>query len=132
DHRVADAVLHARERVEELELEQDLGLRAVDGGGAVEPDEGRATDDLGNVVVDTGHVRDGFGLDENQPDWSGRKRRSKSWRSRSTTSEARGPARVKVTSSPGPAARRSRSRRSLASATASRQKAVTGPEFRAA
>jgi len=55
DHGVADAVLHAGERIEELELEEHLGDRAVGGGGAVEADEGRIADGFGDVVVDTSH-----------------------------------------------------------------------------
>jgi hypothetical protein len=53
---IADAVLDAREGVEELELEQDLGLRAVGGCGAVEAHERRVADRFGDVVVYLGHV----------------------------------------------------------------------------
>jgi hypothetical protein len=56
DHREADAVLDARERVEELELEEDLRLRAVGGRRPVEAHERRVADRFGDVVVYLGHV----------------------------------------------------------------------------
>jgi hypothetical protein len=55
DHREADAVLDAREGVEEFQLEQDLRLGAVGGRGAVQAHEGGVADGLGDVVVYLGH-----------------------------------------------------------------------------
>ncbi len=60
DHGEADPVLDAREGVEELQLEQDLRLRAVGGCGPVEADERRVADRFGDVVVYLGHL--GCGL----------------------------------------------------------------------
>jgi len=60
DHGEADAVLDARERVEELELEQYLGLRPVGGRRPVQADERRVADRLRDVVVYLGHM--GCGL----------------------------------------------------------------------
>ena len=53
DHRHGDAVLDAAGRIEELELGGDPGTRTV--GHVAQPDEGRATDQLGDVVRDA-HV----------------------------------------------------------------------------
>ena len=53
DDADAEAVLHARGGVVELELGEDGRLGAV--GHAVQPHERRATEDLGDVVEDLGH-----------------------------------------------------------------------------
>ena len=55
NHGHADAVLDAGERVEELQLEQDVRDRAVGPRGALEPDERGVADGLGDVVEDAGH-----------------------------------------------------------------------------
>ena len=54
DHRGADAVLHAAQRVEELGLERDCRVDA--GRDALQLDQRRAADGLGDVLMD-GHVR---------------------------------------------------------------------------
>ena len=59
DHRHADAVLDAGDRVEEFELGQEVGDDALFLGELVEPDERRVADRLGDRVVDasaTGNV----------------------------------------------------------------------------
>ena len=68
DHGEADAVLHAGERVEELEFEGDLGDGAVLFGGAIEADEWRVADGLGDVVVYFAH---GIGWMEGNCLWAG-------------------------------------------------------------
>jgi hypothetical protein len=55
DHGRADAVLHAAERVEELELQQHVGEGAVGLGGAVETDERRVADRVNDGVIYLGH-----------------------------------------------------------------------------
>src|SRR5690606_19817692 len=55
DHRVADAILDARKRIEELELEQDVRLRSMLLRGPVEAHERRIANGFGDVVVDAGH-----------------------------------------------------------------------------
>src|SRR5690606_27827195 len=55
NHRETDAVLHGRERVEEFELEQNFGLGAMGGGGAVETNQRGVPNGLSDVVEDTGH-----------------------------------------------------------------------------
>ena len=57
DHGEPDAVLHARERIEKLEFEQDLRLRTVCGRGAVEPHERGVADRFRDVVVYFSHGR---------------------------------------------------------------------------
>ncbi len=52
DHRHADAVLDRRQRVEELELHQNVGLRIRLLGDLGEPHQRRVPDRLGDVVVD--------------------------------------------------------------------------------
>ena len=56
NHRHADAVLDAAERVEELALEEDRGRQA--GGDLVEPDQRGATDSFDDVVVNASHKND--------------------------------------------------------------------------
>jgi len=55
DHREADAVFDAGERVEELEFEDDVREGAVRGRRAVEAHERSVADGIGDVVVDFGH-----------------------------------------------------------------------------
>ena len=62
DDRDADAVLHAGERVEELEFEGDLGDGAVLFGGAIEADEWRVADGLGMSLYILLMVLDGWKL----------------------------------------------------------------------
>ena len=52
DHRDADAVLDAGDRVEEFELGQKIGADALFLGQFVEPDERRIADRLGDRIVD--------------------------------------------------------------------------------
>jgi hypothetical protein len=52
DHVDADTVLHARDRVEEFELEQDFGIDAPLLGEPVEAHERRVADGLGDRAVD--------------------------------------------------------------------------------
>ena len=53
DHRHADAILHAAERIEELALERDRGSGAF--GDLVQFDQRRAADGLDNVFVNFAH-----------------------------------------------------------------------------
>ena len=53
DHRHADAILDAAERIEKFALEQDGRARA--GGDLVQFDERRAADGFDDVVVDVSH-----------------------------------------------------------------------------
>src|SRR5206468_2597326 len=51
DHRESDAVLHARERIEELELQKDFRLGVMRSRGAIEANERRVADGFRDVVV---------------------------------------------------------------------------------
>jgi hypothetical protein len=51
DHGATDAVLHARERVEELELHEDLGLETF--GDLVEAHERGVADGVEDAVIDS-------------------------------------------------------------------------------
>jgi hypothetical protein len=62
DHRHADAVLDAGDRVEELELQQDLGVDAALPGHALEAHEGRVADGVGDGPVDVAAARTVGGL----------------------------------------------------------------------
>ncbi|MEJ0043443.1 MAG: hypothetical protein WDM81_15020 [Rhizomicrobium sp.] len=53
DHADADAVLHARQRIEEFELEQDVRLDARLLRQAAQPHQRRIADGLGDRLVDT-------------------------------------------------------------------------------
>jgi len=52
DHRYADAVLDAGDRVEELELGQQVGAHAAFACDAVDPDQRRLADGLGDRRID--------------------------------------------------------------------------------
>ena len=51
DHGATDAVLDARERVEEFKLHQDFGMKTF--GDLVQSHEGRVTDGVEDAVVDS-------------------------------------------------------------------------------
>ena len=57
DHRDADAVLHAGERIEEFQLEQDVGLGARFLGHARQAHQRRVADGFGDGVVDAAAAR---------------------------------------------------------------------------
>ncbi len=52
DHAHPDAVLDARDRVEELELRQEIGLDALLGGEAFQPHDRRVADRRRDVLID--------------------------------------------------------------------------------
>ena len=65
DHRDADAVLDAGDRVEEFELGEKIGDNALFLGELVEPHQRRVADRLGDGIVDAaaaGRMRGGDGL----------------------------------------------------------------------
>ena len=59
DHRVADAVLDGRKRIEKLKLQEDFCLRSVRGSRAIEAHEGGVADRFSDVVVDFSHDGEG-------------------------------------------------------------------------
>jgi len=60
DHCETDPVLDAREWVEKFQFEQHLGLRVVQGSGAIQPDERGIADGFGDIVVDFSHDERGM------------------------------------------------------------------------
>ena len=57
DHRDADAVLDAGDRIEEFELGQEIGVDALLLGDLVQPHERRIADRLGDRIVDAAATR---------------------------------------------------------------------------
>jgi len=55
DHRQADAVLDAGERMKNSSFRTDVGEGAVGGRGAVEAHERSVADGFGDIFVDFGH-----------------------------------------------------------------------------
>jgi hypothetical protein len=68
DHGDTDAVLYARERIEELALRKHD--RLVLGDEPIDPHERRAADRLGDIVVDSAFWFSGHGFSRTQKNWN--------------------------------------------------------------
>ena len=62
DHGDADTVLHARDRIEEFELGQQVGLDALFLGELVQADDGRVADGFEDGIVDVAPAWSEFGF----------------------------------------------------------------------
>jgi hypothetical protein len=70
DHADADTVLDRGNRIEEFQLEQDIGLGAGFGGHALDPHQGGVADGLGDGVVDASAARFALFHDDSPCWWS--------------------------------------------------------------